>query len=142
MLKGKELGAAFRKALELKLAANKKLTKKRIASEFGIQPPSLYDWMDRGTIDKEHFSTLWKFFSDVVPASHWGITAEDLEVLNASTPKAAEPPPPTYIVHQTTHLPPAESLLLDGYRCASPEVREAMDGLAAGAIKLFKTRSG
>lgn len=67
MLTGKELGAAIREAIRLK-----GVRRVEVADAFGVKPPSIQDWMNFGRIDKKHIEKLVKYFSDVVPASHWG----------------------------------------------------------------------
>ena len=75
MLKSKALGDAIKEAINLKIASGAARTKKEIASHFGIQPPSLHDWIKNGTIGKEKLPELWRYFSDVVGPSHWGLNA-------------------------------------------------------------------
>lgn len=70
MLTGEKLGSAIEAAIKLK-----GVTKKEVAAFFGVQPPSIQDWVKRGTIGKEKLPKLWTYFSDVVPASHWGLDA-------------------------------------------------------------------
>lgn len=70
MLTGEKLGAAIEAAIKLK-----GVTKKEVAKQFGVQPPSIQDWVKRGTIGKEKLPKLWAYFSDVAPASHWGLDA-------------------------------------------------------------------
>lgn len=68
MLTGSELGAAIEAARK-----KKRITKKALADHFGVTPPSIQDWVNRGTIDKEKLPALWHFFSDVVGPDHWGL---------------------------------------------------------------------
>lgn len=70
MLTGEKLGNAIEAAIKLK-----GVTKREVAAHFGVQPPSIQDWVKRGTIGKEKLPKLWAYFSDVVPASHWGLDA-------------------------------------------------------------------
>jgi SOS-response transcriptional repressor LexA len=70
MLTGEKLGSAIEAAIKLK-----GVTKKEVAAHFGVQPPSIQDWVKRGTIGKEKLPKLWSYFSDVVPATHWGLDA-------------------------------------------------------------------
>jgi len=72
MLKSKDLGEAIKEAINLKIASGAVRTKKEIAAHFGVQPPSLHDWIKNGTIGKEKLPELWRYFSDVVGPSHWG----------------------------------------------------------------------
>jgi hypothetical protein len=68
MLNGPELGAAIEAA-----RIKKGVTKVAMAEYFGVQPPSIQDWVKRGTIDKAKLPALWQYFSDVANASHWGL---------------------------------------------------------------------
>lgn len=75
MLKGKELGEAIKRAIELKIANGSVRSKTEIARHFGIKPPSIHDWMKKGSIGKEKLPELWRYFSDVVGPEHWGMRA-------------------------------------------------------------------
>lgn len=68
MLTGKDLGAAIEKAIKLK-----KVSKAEVARAFKVRPPSVQDWIKRGTIDKSKLPALWRYFSDVVGPDHWGM---------------------------------------------------------------------
>lgn len=68
MLTGHELGAAIESARQLK-----GVTKKTLAEHFDVRPPSVQDWVKRGTIDKEKLPALWAYFADVVGLEHWGL---------------------------------------------------------------------
>lgn len=68
MLTGEQLGAAIAAAIE-----KKGISKKELADAFGVKPPSVQDWIKRGTISKEKLPFLWTFFADVVGPEHWGI---------------------------------------------------------------------
>lgn len=72
MYTGKQLGAAIDSARKLK-----GMSKKALADHFGVKPPSVQDWVNKGTIDKDKLSELWKLFSDVVGPEHWGIGEPD-----------------------------------------------------------------
>lgn len=69
MLTGEELGAAIRAAIQ-----KKGVSQVAVAAHFGVKPPSIQDWMRRGTIGKEKLPRLWAYFSDVVGPEHWGLT--------------------------------------------------------------------
>ena len=73
MLTGEDLGKALGDAIE-----KKKVTKKAVAEHFGVKPPSVQDWVKFGRIGKQHLNELVRYFSDVVPPSHWGM--DDLVV--------------------------------------------------------------
>lgn len=68
MYTGERLGAAIREAIE-----RKGVSKVTVATHFGVKPPSIQDWMNRGTISKDKLPALWAYFSDVVGPSHWGM---------------------------------------------------------------------
>jgi len=68
MLTGQELGAAIESARTLK-----GISKKKLADEFSVAPPSVQGWVKFGRIDKAKLMGLIKYFSDVVPPSHWGL---------------------------------------------------------------------
>lgn len=72
MLKGKELGAAIKRAIELKISSGAASSKAEIARHFGIKPPSIHEWIKNGAISKDKLPELWRYFSDVVEMSHWG----------------------------------------------------------------------
>ena len=73
MLSGKELGRAIEQAIEKKLSAGSAKSKAEIARHFKIKPPSIYDWINKGSISKEKLPELWNYFSDVVSPDHWGL---------------------------------------------------------------------
>lgn len=68
MLTGKALGEAIAQAIEKKGVA-----KADVARHFGVKPPSVQDWINRGTIDKGRLQQLWQYFGDVVGPEHWGL---------------------------------------------------------------------
>lgn len=68
MLTGPELGAAIEAA-----AAKKGITKKKLAEDFGVKPPSVQGWVKHGRIDKSRLFELMAYFRDVVGAEHWGL---------------------------------------------------------------------
>lgn len=78
MLKGKDLGNAIAEAIKLKIASGAAASKKEIADYFGIKPPSIYDWIKKGSISKDKLPTLWDYFSDVVGPEHWGLSKPPL----------------------------------------------------------------
>lgn len=88
MLTGKELGAAISAAIDKKIAAGGAKSNAEIARHFGIKPPSIYDWINRGTITKDKLPKIWDYFSDVVGLDHWGLDGSG-EWPFSSVPKAA-----------------------------------------------------
>lgn len=85
MLKGKELGLAITKAIDLKIASGSIATKTEVARHFGVELPSLYGWMKRGTISKDKLPKLWNYFSDVVGPEHWGLKETTFTVNDTDT---------------------------------------------------------
>lgn len=80
MLTGKELGQAIRQAVELKDAAERKAGRPGVrlvdvAAHFSVKPPSVQDWINKGTISKDKLPQLWLYFSDVVGPEHWGLAS-------------------------------------------------------------------
>lgn len=73
MLTGTQLGDAIRAAVDKKVALG--VTKRAIAEHFQIKPPSLQDWMKRGTVRKDRLGDLFEYFADVVGPAHWGMAA-------------------------------------------------------------------
>jgi len=76
MLTGKELGAAIASAIRMK-----GVKKAHVAKHFGIKPPSISDWINRGTIDKAKLEKLFAYFSDVVGPAHWGLSGDSISML-------------------------------------------------------------
>lgn len=75
MLNGKELGAAIKAAIEKKIASGSVASQAAIARHFGVKPPSIHDWVKKGSISKDKLPELWRYFSDVVGPEHWGLSA-------------------------------------------------------------------
>lgn len=90
MLNGKDLGAAIKAAIEMKIASGAVASQAAIARHFGVKPPSIHDWIKKGSISKDKLPELWRYFSDVVGPEHWGLAAwPDLgstELVSASEP--------------------------------------------------------
>lgn len=70
MLTGAELGEAIEAARKLM-----GVSKKDLADAFGVKPPSVQDWVKRGTIEKAKLPALWAYFANVVGPAHWGLDA-------------------------------------------------------------------
>ncbi|MFH5043485.1 hypothetical protein ABWM37_10785 [Klebsiella michiganensis] len=73
MLSGKDLGRAIEQAIDKKIAMGSAKSKAEIARHFKIKPPSIHDWINKGSISKEKLPELWNYFSDVVGPEHWGL---------------------------------------------------------------------
>lgn len=68
MLTGPELGAAIEAA---RIA--KGVSKKNLADDFHVKPPSVQGWVKNGRIDKSKLMDVIAYFSDVVGPEHWGL---------------------------------------------------------------------
>ncbi|WP_024666517.1 hypothetical protein [Pseudomonas syringae] len=68
MLTGPELGAAIESA---RIA--KGVSKKKLADDFTVKPPSVQGWVKTGRIDKSKLMDVIAYFSDVVTPEHWGL---------------------------------------------------------------------
>ena len=126
MLTGPALGAAI-EAARLK----KPVSKRELAEHFGVKPPSVQDWVRRGTIDKAKLPALWLYFADVAGPSHWGLAAWPvLETLPApATVKESltpQPPTPAEVVSQLA------AVLRTVPRAQRAEVAGALAALARG----------
>ena len=72
MLTGKEFGQAIAEAIRRKGVA-----KAAVARHFWIKPPSINDWINRGTVSKDKLDDLFLYFSDVCGPDHWGRSASE-----------------------------------------------------------------
>lgn len=77
MLKGRDFGAAIGVAIQKKIDARAVKSKADIARHFGMKPPSLSDWVKKGSVAKDKLPELWRYFSDVVGAEHWGMSDDE-----------------------------------------------------------------
>lgn len=68
MLTGPELGAAIDAA---RIA--KGVSKKQLADDFQVKPPSVQGWVKNGRIDKSKLMDVIAYFSEVVGPEHWGL---------------------------------------------------------------------
>ena len=68
MLTGPELGAAIEAA---RIA--KGVSKKQLADDFQVKPPSVQGWVKNGRIDKSKLMNVIAYFADVVGPDHWGL---------------------------------------------------------------------
>lgn len=69
MLTGPELGAAIEAA---RIA--KGVSKKQLADDFQVKPPSVQGWVKNGRIDKSKLMAVIAYFEDVVGPEHWGLS--------------------------------------------------------------------
>lgn len=90
MLTGQELGQAIEAA-----RIKKGISKKKLADDFGVAPPSVQGWVKFGRIDKSKLMELIVYFSDVVEAEHWGLTGKIKQLLKGPlAPWAPREPDP------------------------------------------------
>lgn len=68
MYSGPKLGNAIRQAIDAK-----GITQRALARHFDVSPPTVQDWIKRGTIGKDKLEELWAFFADVAGPEHWGM---------------------------------------------------------------------
>lgn len=118
MLTGPELGAAIEAA---RIA--KGVSKKKLADDFDVKPPSIQGWVKNGRIDKSKLMDVIAYFSDVVGSEHWGLrpgfSYENLQAGSASEPatlNGVQPPAPS----------------------AADKIREMLAGKSLGEEKLKK----
>ncbi|UQB79164.1 S24 family peptidase [Pseudomonas shirazica] len=91
MLTGPELGAAIEAA---RIA--KGVSKKQLADDFQVKPPSVQGWVKNGRIDKSKLMDVIAYFADVVGPEHWGLRPGfTYESLQDVTSVSVEEPAPT-----------------------------------------------
>lgn len=91
MLTGPELGAAIEAA---RIA--KGVSKKQLADDFQVKPPSVQGWVKNGRIDKSKLMDVIAYFADVVGPEHWGLRPGfTYESLQDVAPVSVEEPAPT-----------------------------------------------
>lgn len=90
MLTGPELGAAIEAA---RIA--KGVSKKKLADDFLVKPPSVQGWVKYGRIDKSKLMEVIQYFRDVVDLDHWGLgkDASDFFVSQEKVETAGLPDP-------------------------------------------------
>lgn len=117
MLNGTDLGAAIKVAIEKKIASGAVASQAAIARHFNVKPPSIHDWIKKGSISKDKLPELWRYFSDVVGPDHWGLKAwPDMgSSMPEETPPAPAPWPfPGISEKDVRALPPAQINQLQG----------------------------
>lgn len=114
MLTGPELGAAIEAA---RIA--KGVSKKQLADDFSVKPPSVQGWVKNGRIDKSKLMDVIAYFADVVGPDHWGMR-----------------PGFSYEHHAvgTDNLPTAPT----GSSTAADKLREMLAGKSLGEDRLQK----
>lgn len=97
MLKSKEFGAAIAEAIQRKIDTGAVKSKAEIARHFGMRPPSLSDWVKKGSVAKHRLPELWRYFADVAGPDHWGLLESEWPAglsnpsSSSSVPAAAGP---------------------------------------------------
>lgn len=128
MLKGKEFGEAIGSAIKMKLERELAASKAEIARHFGMKPPSLSDWVKKGSVAKDKLPELWRYFSDVAGPAHWGMTEEEWPAgLPTTQAPGVSDKKELYRVRngqRTKHAREDEELLLKGYRAAPPDAKK------------------
>jgi len=142
MLKGKELGAAIASAIEKKLAIGAVSSKAEIARHFKVKPPSIHDWIKKGSIEKDKLPELWRYFADVVDLEHWGlkswphISAQQPQPATASQQTEASSWPAYSMASETTKAAIDLLLLAPNLRVyLAPEIQVAINTLESLADK-------
>ncbi|VTQ22480.1 Rac prophage; putative DNA-binding transcriptional regulator [Escherichia coli] len=74
MLSGKDLGRAIEQAINKKIASGSVKSKAEVARHFKVQPPSIYDWIKKGSISKDKLPELWRSFLMLLVQSIGGLT--------------------------------------------------------------------
>lgn len=136
MLTGKELGDAIESA---RIA--KGVSKKKLADDFGVSPPSVQGWVKYGRIDKGKLFQLIDYFKDDVEDSHWHISDDQARVIYGGAAKN----------HRLKHGGDAESIFREmveiaakqaAEQCAKEDTSEAalekMNELIAASLKISK----
>lgn len=122
MLTGKELGTAIEAA---RLA--KGVSKKKLAEDFGVKPPSVQGWVNHGRIDKAKLMQLIAYFSDVVPLEHWGLDEQLLRSLSAAGEE------PEKIEHGTALVPASDNPKEAAAAAVMEMLQKHRKGLSAAA---------
>lgn len=96
MLTGPDLGAAIEAA---RIA--KGVSKKQLADDFSVKPPSVQGWVKYGRIDKSKLMGVIAYFGDVVGPEHWGLrpgfSYENLPDESEEYPAGVEEPQAPYL---------------------------------------------
>lgn len=117
MLNGTDLGAAIKAAIEMKIASGAAASQAAIARHFNVKPPSIHDWIKKGSISKDKLPELWRYFSDVVGPEHWGLKSWPDMGPRADSGSAAAQKPwpfPTIAEDEVRALPAAQLSALEG----------------------------
>lgn len=144
MLSGPELGRAIEAARKLK-----GVQKKDIAAHFGVKPPSVQAWVQRGTVSKSRLSELFAYFADVVGPEHWGMRPEELGVqtppAQPTTPVIASEPAAAGYAETARRENFLQQLVAIVQSLPSNEwasIRVQLDGLAEGRYEADAVLTG
>lgn len=128
VLKGKELGAAVDRAIQLKIDSGLVKSKAAVARDLDVEPNVVYGWIRTGSISKERLPRLWEYFSDVVGPDHWGISAQGMSFFQRS---------------RTTSIQwPFELTQLDDVLGLTPEQLEKVDLILSGVVMGMRSQPG
>ncbi len=120
MLKGKELGHAIERAIQLKIDAGSAKSKASIARDLDVEPNVVYGWVRTGSISKERLPRLWIYFGDVVGPEHWGLPTHGLDIFKNDV--------------KTHNVWPFELTQLDDVLSLSPEQLQQLDNILVGVL--------
>lgn len=81
VIKGKELGRAIERAIQLKIDAGLVKSRAAVARDLHVEPNVVYGWIRTGSISKERLPELWVYFEDVVGPDHWGLPKKGVDFL-------------------------------------------------------------
>ncbi|KAK52576.1 hypothetical protein L576_2374, partial [Bordetella bronchiseptica OSU054] len=146
MLNGSELGAAIKAAIDMKIASGAAPSQAAIARHFGIKPPSIHDWIKKGSISKDKLPELWRYFSDVAGPEHWGLKAwPDMGTAGQEPDRPAVQPWPFPSISEADvrALPPGQLGQLEGaLALAISQLRLGVDVAPAQRKPPLAPRSG
>lgn len=126
MLKGQEFGNAIRDAIHLKIASGAVRSQAEVARHFGVKPPSVSDWIKKGSIEKGRLHDLWRYFADVAGPAHWGLKPDDWPLgLSSGQPVAA---------HNVDFSWPFVDIPEDQVRALSPGDLKRLESTLASAL--------
>lgn len=127
MIKGKPLGAAIERAIQLKIDAGLARSRAAVARELGVEPNVVYGWIRTGSISKERLPDLWLYFGDVVGPDHWGISTKELDFFRKRLDSS-----PSW---------PFELTSLEEVLSLSPQQLEKLDHILAGVLMGLRSQS-
>lgn len=132
---GEKLGEAISLAIE-----KKGVSKKAIAERFGVKPPSVQDWIKRGTISKDKLFDLIDYFSDVCTNEHWDLSENSaFKVAPLHTPTSLQEPAPQPYGYIPTSSLSIKIPLLNVTASMGNGIEVVSDELALETISIHQT---